>query len=118
MVNLKPWAFPYLGNNPHTDEPFLNVSKGGRRGHRSYGGRVYWQDETYSDNRVLMHVPENFDIPRPGVILVFFHGHGATLERHLRDRQLVPQQISQSRPHALLLAPPLPVHAADSSARH
>src|ERR1700736_361599 len=116
LVSLKSSAFPYLGNNPHTDEPFLNVSKGGRRGHRSYGGRVYWQDETYSDNRVLMHVPENFDIRKPGVIVVFFHGNGATLERDVRDRQLVPQQISDSGVNAVLLAPQLAVDAADSSA--
>ena len=63
LVGLKSSAFPYLGNNPRTDEPFLNISKGERRGHRSYGGRVYWQDETYNDNRVLMHVPENVRRP-------------------------------------------------------
>jgi hypothetical protein len=116
LVSLKSSAFPYLGNNPRTDEPFLNVSKGGRRGHRSYGGRVYWQDETYNDNRVLMHVPENFDVRKPGVIVVFFHGNGATLERDVRDRQLVPRQISDSGVNAVLLAPQLAVDAADSSA--
>jgi hypothetical protein len=116
LVSLKSSAFPYLGNNPHTDEPFLNVTKGERRGHRSYGGRVYWQDETYSDNRVLMHVPEGFDVRKPGVIVVFFHGNGATLERDVRDRQLVPQQISDSGVNAVLLAPQLAVDAADSSA--
>ena len=57
LVSLKSSAFPYLGNNPRTDEPFLNISRGGRRGHRGMGGRVFWQDETYNDNRVLMHVP-------------------------------------------------------------
>ena len=116
LVSLKSSAFPYLGNNPRTDEPFLNISKGDRRGHRSYGGRVYWQDVTYNDNRVLMHVPENFDIRKPGVIVVFFHGNGATLERDVRDRQLVPQQISESGVNAVLLAPQLAVDAADSSA--
>jgi hypothetical protein len=116
LVSLKSSAFPYLGNNPRTDEPFLNISKGERRGHRSYGGRVYWQDETYNDNRVLMHVPENFDARKPGVIVVFFHGNGATLERDVRDRQLVPQQISDSGVNAVLLAPQLAVDAADSSA--
>src|SRR6266849_3167189 len=116
LVSLKSSAFPYLGNNPRTDEPFLNVSKGERRGHRSYGGRVYWQDETYNDNRVLMHVPEHFDARKPGVIVVFFHGNGATLERDVRDRQLVPQQISDSGVNAVLLAPQLAVDAADSSA--
>jgi hypothetical protein len=116
LVGLKSSAFPYLGNNPRTDEPFLDVSKGDRRGHRSYGGRVYWQDETYNDNRVLMHVPENFDVHKPGVIVVFFHGNGATLERDVRDRQLVPQQISDSGVNAVLLAPQLAVDASDSSA--
>jgi hypothetical protein len=116
LVSMKSSAFPYFGNNPASDAPFLNISKGDRRGHRSYGGRVYWQDETYNDNRVLVHVPENFDVRRPGVIVVFFHGNGATLERDVRDRQLVPQQISDSGVNAVLLAPQLAVDAADSSA--
>ncbi|WP_146690957.1 alpha/beta hydrolase [Bradyrhizobium canariense] len=116
LVSLKSSAFPYSGNNPRTDEPFLNVSKGERRGHRGLGGKVFWQDETFNDNRVLMHVPENFDIRKPGVIVVFFHGNGATLERDVRDRQLVPQQISDSGVNAVLLAPQLAVDAADSSA--
>jgi hypothetical protein len=116
LVSLKSSAFPYFGNNPHTDQPFLNVSNGERRGHRSYSGRVLWQDETFNDNRVLMHVPENFDIRKPGVIVVFFHGNGATLERDVRDRQLVPRQISDSGVNAVLLAPQLAVNAADSSA--
>jgi len=116
LVGLKSSAFPYFGNNPNGDEPFLNVSKGDRRGHRSYGGRVYWQDETYNDNRVLMHVPEHFDARKPGVIVVFFHGNGATLERDVRNRQLVPQQISDSGVNAVLLAPQLAVDAFDSSA--
>ncbi len=116
LVGLKSSAFPYLGNNPRTDQPFLNISNGGRRGHRSYSGRVLWQDETFNDNRVLMHVPENFDIRKPGVIVVFFHGNGATLERDVRNRQLVPQQISDSGVNAVLLAPQLAVDAADSSA--
>jgi len=116
LVSLKNSAFPYLGNNPVTEEPFLNVHKDGRRGHRAYGGRVYWQDQTYNDSRALMHVPESFDIRRPGVIVVFFHGNGATLERDVRDRQRVPQQISESGVNAVLLAPQLAVDAADSSA--
>ncbi len=116
LVALKSSAFPYLGNNPRTDKPFLDISSGDRRGHRSFNGRVYWQDETYNDNRVLMHVPEHFNVRKPGVIVVFFHGNGATLERDVRDRQLVPQQISDSGVNAVLLAPQLAVDAADSSA--
>jgi hypothetical protein len=116
LVSMKSSAFPYFGNNPASEAPFLNISSGDRRGHRSYGGRVYWQDQTYNDSRVLVHVPESFDIRKPGVIVVFFHGNGATLERDVRDRQLVPQQISDSGANAVLLAPQLAVDAADSSA--
>jgi hypothetical protein len=116
LVSMKSSAFPYFGSNPASDTPFLNVSSGDRRGHRGFSGRVYWQDQTYNDSRVLVHVPENFDVHRPGVIVVFFHGNGATLERDVRDRQLVPQQISESGVNAVLLAPQLAVDAADSSA--
>src|SRR5206468_12590261 len=116
LVSMKSSAFPYFGTNPRSEEPFLNISKGDRKGHRSYGGRVYWQDETYNDSRVLVHVPETFNVRKPGIIVVFFHGNGATLERDVRDRQLVPQQISDSGVNAVLLAPQLAVDAADSSA--
>ena len=116
LVSMKSSAFPYYGNNPASDAPFLNMSSGSRKGHRSYGGRVYWQDQTYNDNRVLVHIPENFDVQKPGVIVVFFHGNGATLERDVRDRQLVPQQVTESGVNAVLLAPQMAVDAADSSA--
>jgi hypothetical protein len=116
LVNMKSSAFPYFGTNPRSEEPFLNIVKGDRKGHRSYSGKVYWQDETYNDSRVLVHVPETFDVRKPGVIVVFFHGNGATLERDVRDRQLVPQQISDSGVNAVLLAPQLAVNARDSSA--
>jgi hypothetical protein len=116
LVGFKSSAFPYLGDNPRTEQPFLNVSEGQRRGHRGNRGHVYWQDETFNDNRVLIHVPKTFDLRKPGVIVVFFHGNGATLERDVRDRQLVPQQITDSGVNAVLLAPQLAVDAADSSA--
>ena len=116
LVSMKSSAFPYFGNNPASDAPFLNIAKGDRRGHRSYSGRVFWQDETYNDSRVLMHIPEHFDARKPGVIVVFFHGNGATLERDVRDRQLVPKQITDSGANAVLLAPQMAVDAADSSA--
>jgi hypothetical protein len=116
LISMKSSAFPYFGENPRSESSFLNVSSGDRKGHRSYSGKVYWQDETYNDSRVLVHVPEHFDAKKPGVIVVFFHGNGATLERDVRDRQLVPQQISDSGVNAVLLAPQMAVDAADSSA--
>jgi hypothetical protein len=61
-------------------------------------------------------VPAGFDVRKPGVILVFFHGHRATLERDVRDRQHLPAQISESGVNAVLVAPQLAYDAADSSA--
>ena len=90
LVGFDNSAFPYSGKNA--------------RGSR------------YSDNRVLVHVPAGFDARKPGVIVVFFHGHGATLARDVRDRQLLPKQISDSGTNAVLVAPQLAYDAADSSA--
>ncbi|HEY7300698.1 MAG TPA: hypothetical protein VH684_22605 [Xanthobacteraceae bacterium] len=88
LIGFENSAFPYYG---------------------SHGSR-------YSDNRVLVHVPSGFDVRKPGVIIVFFHGHGATLERDVRDRQLLPKQVSESAVNAVLVAPQLAYDAADSSA--
>ena len=60
LVSMKSSAFPYAGNNPASDTPFLNVANGDRRGHRGFSGRVFWQDQTYNDSRVLVHVPGEF----------------------------------------------------------
>jgi hypothetical protein len=70
---------------------------------------------SYHDRRVLLHIPNGFDASRPGVMVLFFHGHRATLERDVRDRQQVPAQISASGMNAVLVAPQFAVDAADSS---
>ena len=116
LVSMKSSAFPYFGNNPALRGRRSSTSPRQPPRPPRHNGRVYWQDETYNDNRVLVHIPENFDVHKPGVIVVFFHGNGATLERDVRDRQLVPQQISDSGVNAVLLAPQFAVDAADSSA--
>lgn len=107
--------FPFDGTNPNTANAFFNVHQDGRRGRQTASGRVYWENETYSDQRVLLHIPAKFDPRRPGVMVVFFHGHGAKIERDVRDRQQVPDQISASVANAVLVAPQFAVDAADSS---
>ena len=116
LVPFDTAPFPYHGNMPGTDAPFLNVSEAGRKGHRTGSGRVYWEDQTYSDNRVLLHIPKGFDVRRPALMIVFFHGHGATLERDVLARQKVPGQVSASDANVVLVAPQLAVDAVDSSA--
>lgn len=116
LVAFDSAPFPYHGAVPGTGNAFLNIGEGGRKGHRSRRGRDFWEDETFSDSRVLMHIPNGFDTERPGVMVVFFHGHGATLERDVLSRQQVPAQISASGANAVLLAPQFAVDAPDSSA--
>ncbi len=93
--------FPYDGRSP-------GRAAGKRKGLRN--------DATYRDDRVLLHIPRQFNIDRPGVMVVFFHGHRATLSRDVRDRQKVPAQVSASGINAVLVAPQFAVNAADSNA--
>jgi hypothetical protein len=116
LVSFKAAPFPYDGVVPRTSQPFLNYSEDGRLGRKTRSGRVYWADETYNDSRVLLHIPKGFDLARPSVMVVFFHGHGATLERDVAARQQLPAQINRSDMNAVLVAPQFAVDARDSSA--
>ena len=115
LVAFNNAPFPYTGNVARSQRPFLNVKKDGRRGHRTRTGRLYWADTTYSDQRSLLHVPKGFDAEKPGVMVVFFHGWGAKLERDIWRRQKLPEQISRSGTNAVLVAPQFGVNARDSS---
>jgi hypothetical protein len=116
LIPFETAPFPYEGTVAATDKPFLNVEEDGRLGHRTPYGRTYWQDETYSDNRVLLHIPKGFDVRRPSVMIVNLHGQGAKQRRDVLNRQRVPAQISASGVNAVLVAPQFAVDASDSSA--
>lgn len=116
LIEFATSPFPYDGMVPEKDTAFLDVKSGARRGHRTPRGRVLWEDITYRERRVLLHIPKGFDFHRPAVMVIFFHGHGATLRRDVRDRQLVPAQISASGINAVLVAPQFAFNASDSSA--
>jgi hypothetical protein len=73
------------------------------------------ESSIYSDDHVLLHIPAGFDPRKPAVMVVFFHGHGATLARDVRDRQKLPEQISAAGANAVLVAPQFAYDAADSS---
>jgi hypothetical protein len=116
LVDFETAPFPYHGTMPGSERPFLNAGDQGHRGHVNFRGHVLWESQTFSDDRVLMHIPAGFDPAKPAVIVVFFHGHGANLATDVRDRQLVPAQISAAGANAVLVAPQFAVDAADSSA--
>jgi hypothetical protein len=82
-----------------------------------YHGSEHPPRETgiYSDDHVLLHIPAGFDPRKPAMMVVFFHGHGATLARDVRDRQKLPEQISAAGANAVLVAPQFAYDAADSS---
>jgi hypothetical protein len=107
--------FPYTGRAP-SGRPFLDVTdEEGRRGHSTSRG-VLWEDVSFSDRRALVFIPKGFDARRPGLIVVFLHGHRATIERDVRHRQRVADQIAEANVNAVLVAPQFAVNASDSSA--
>jgi hypothetical protein len=116
LVDFETSPFPYHGNMPGSDKPFLNAGEEGHRGHVNFRGHVLWEAQTYSDDHVLLHIPPGFDPKRPAVMVVFFHGHGADLARDVRDRQRLPDQITAAGANAVLVAPQFAFDAADSSA--
>jgi hypothetical protein len=116
LADFNTAPFPYNGMVPGIDRPFLTTSAQDDRGHVNFRGRVLWQSKTFSDDHVLLHIPAGFDPKRPAVMVVFFHGHGATLARDVRDRQHLPDQISAAGTNAVLVAPQFAYDAADSSA--
>lgn len=116
LVEFQSAPFPYHGTPPNSQTPFLNVNSNGRMGHQTPYGHVFWEDETYNDRHVLLHIPKGFDTRRPAIMIVFFHGHGAILERDVLVRQQLAAQVSASGMNAVLVAPQLAVDAADSSA--
>ncbi len=115
LVEMEHSAFPYRGQNPETQEDFLNVSDGQRRGHKSPRGGVHWEDESYSDRRTLLFLPAGFDLNRPAALVVFFHGNEATLERDVVARQHIPRQLAASGLNGVLAAPQFAVDIRDSS---
>src|SRR5688572_5954544 len=51
LVEFDLAPFPYAGRSP-SGKPFLDVTdEDGRRGHRTWRGRVLWEDVSFSDNR-------------------------------------------------------------------
>ena len=121
LASFQNSAFPYHGLIPNYQEtgksrPFLDVDDNGRLGHSSPRGGLLWEDQTYSDRTVLLAAPQNFDPSRPGVIIVFFHGNGATLQRDVIARQQIVRQLADSGVNGVLVAPQLALDAPDSSA--
>jgi hypothetical protein len=116
LIAFNASAFPYRGIIPGANKPFLDVKNGKRLGHTTLRGDVCWEDQTYNDRRSLLYLPGGYNPALPGLIVLFLHGQGATLERDVIQRQGIPRQLAESGQNVALVAPQLAVDAADSSA--
>ena len=118
VMRVQPFSngpFPYSGPGEDGRTPFYDVVDPlKRRGHRTASGDVLLEGTTYSDDRVLMYVPAGFDPRRPALMVLFFHGHGSTIERTVQEADL-PRQIAESGANAVLVAPQFAFDAGDSS---
>ena len=108
LIAFNASAFPYIGVVPDTKKLFLDVKQGNRRGHTTLRGEVCWDDVTYHDRRSLLYLPAGYTPALPGLIVVFLHGQGATLERDVIARQGIARQVSESGQNVALVAPPCP----------
>ena len=106
MINA---PFP-VNASAEADAPGSNKSIG-----INFRSGVRWEKGAYGDPRVLLHIPKGFDPNKPSVMVVFFHGHGATLTRDVLERQQVPEQISEAGANAVLVAPQLAYDARSSN---
>lgn len=108
--------FPYRGDIPGKDKPFMDVVDGDRLGHTAPAGTIRWERETYSDRRVLIAMPKGFDPRKPSVMVVYFHGNRSLLERDVVERQRIIDQVERSGLNAVLVVPQFARDAPDSSA--
>jgi hypothetical protein len=95
--------------------PVRSASADGDHVRINFRSRVSWEKGAFSDPRVLLHIPKGFDPNKPAVMVVFYHGHGATLTRDVLNRQQVADQISESGTNAVLVAPQLAYDARSSN---
>ena len=109
--------FPYRGPGDDGRTPFFNVVEGAnrRRGRATASGEVLWEDVVYADAGVFMHVPAAFDPRKPARLVVFFHGHGSSIDRVASEMELA-RQLAQADVNAVLVAPQFAREAPDSSA--
>lgn len=115
LVRLSAAPFPYA-SDPRRQEPkfFHGKDPGNGEPVRRIGRFAFAASRHYRDNRVLVHVPPRFDPKRPYRLLVFFHGHLATLRRDVIGRFALPAQVNASDRNVILIAPQLARDAIDS----
>jgi len=117
-IHLPPLPQAVTSLVPMDNAPFpvRNASADGDHVRINFRSKVSWEKGAFNDPRVLLHIPKGFDPNKPAVMVVFYHGHGATLTRDVLNRQQVAEQISEAGANAVLVAPQLAYDARSSNA--
>lgn len=108
--------FPYAGKHEDTDVDFFDAvdPESGRRFHTNRQGDRMAEDEHYRDDRVLFHVPKDFDPRKSFAYILFFHELWTDVLTSVREHELT-RQVDISKRNVILVAPQLARNAADSS---
>jgi len=118
-IHLPPLSKAVTSLVPMDNAPFpvrnASSSEDGDHVRINFRSRVSWEKGAFNDPRVLLHIPKGFDPTKPAVMVVFYHGHGATLTRDVLNRQQVAEQISDAGANAVLVAPQLAYDARSSN---
>ncbi len=116
-IHLPPLPKSVTSLVPMDNAPFpvRSASSEGDHVRINFRSSVAWEKGAFNDPRVLLHIPKGFDPSKPAVMVVFYHGHGATLTRDVLNRQEVPEQISEAGANAVLVAPQLAYDARSSN---
>jgi hypothetical protein len=116
LLRMANAPFPYT---PNVGEASFFADPGGlfsgrRRVVRP--GLSYSEKTHYLDDRVLVHVPPGFEATKPFAILLYFHGHRATLKDTVLRKRRIATQVTESGRNLILIAPQFARDAIDSHA--
>jgi hypothetical protein len=117
VARLRNAPFPYDGRNGDSGVAFFDGKDDatGQRAHSVTEGLAYPERPHYRDDRVLIHVPPDFDPSKRFHYMVFFHGHDSEIVRTVIDDLQVVRQVNDSHRNVVLVAPQLAREARDSS---
>ena len=112
QADLQPGSPPFgqLILAPLVSAPFPHPARA--EGHQ-YGTNFYSAEKHYADNTVGIFIPKNFQASNRVDLVVHFHGWRNTVEKALRQYQLI-EQFALSGRNAILVVPQGPRDAPDS----
>lgn len=111
LVRLDAAPFPY---EPAVDEDFWAGRDSSGEPYRRFRGRRFRRTPHYVDDRVLIHVTPHRPDGGGRIIVLYLHGHGASLRRDVIGRRRLIDQVNASGRNVILIAPQMAWRAVDS----